>query len=108
MAIQSYAYTCDDGDVKRLRIDEETASAGGFSAQTGFNDRDSAKVSKSNREAGLRPRGVRLRREDGNAIRYRFLPCATSATVDSLLSSATVTIGSNTWEVTSAVGENAR
>lgn len=108
MAIQAYAYTCEDGDIKRVRLDDDTAAAGGFTATTGFNDRDSAKVSKTSREAGLRPRGVRLKRTDGNAIRYRFLPCATSATVDSLVTSGTVTIGSQAWTVTTAVGENTR
>ena len=106
MAFETYAYTREDAEIQRIRLESSTAAAGGFTAQTGYTIDGFVKVSKSNREFGLRPRGLRLSREDGNAKRYRFLPCATNTQQDSIKTAGTVTIGSVTWTVISPVGED--
>lgn len=100
-----YAYTGEDNEVYRLRLDEDTAAAGSFSSQTGFTTNVKAKVSKTNREHGIRPRGVRLSRVTEATV-GRFLPVASNSAAESLLSAGTVTIGSETWTVTSAVAED--
>lgn len=108
MAVKDvYAYVADDGDVKRIRLSNEFAEAGSFSATTGFTDPDFVKVSKTNREFGLRPRGVRVRRRGTNGLEYRFVPMATEAAQDAAVAAGTLTIGANTWTVTSAVDEDA-
>lgn len=106
MAFDTYRYTSDDGDQKPIRLEAETADAGSFPAGTGLDDRDFVKVSKGNREFGMRPRGVRLRRRASDGIRYKFLPIATTAAFDAILSAGTVTIGGTAWNVTSPVPED--
>lgn len=102
-----YTYTSNAGDTFRIRLDEDTATAGGFTAGAADATRPFVKVSKSNREFGIRPRGVRLSREDGNAIRYRFLPCATAAQQASVAAGGSVTIGGVSWtNVISVVPED--
>lgn len=105
MAFTDYAYTGEDGEVHRVRLEEETAAAGGFTATSGFTSNIRAKVSKSNGEFGLRPRGVRLSRE-ATATVGRFLPVANNTTQESLISAGTVTIGSETWNVIAPVAED--
>lgn len=106
MAFDTYAYTADDGDIKPIRLGNESAEAGSFSAATGLNDRDFVKVSKSNREFGMRPRGVRLRRRGTDGLQYRFQPMATQAAYEAAIAAGTVTVGANTWIVTSPVPED--
>lgn len=106
MAFQVYAYSRDDGEIQRIRLQPETAAAGDFTSAVGFTLGGFVKVSKTNREFGIRPRGVRLSRVDGNATRYRFLPVATASAQTALLDAGTVTIGSTSWTVTSTVGED--
>ncbi len=105
MSFTDYAYTAESGEVHRVRLEAETAAAGGFSATTGFTSSVRAKVSKNNGEFGLRPRGVRLSREAVATV-GRFLPVADSGTVDSLVTAGTVTIGGETWQVISPVAED--
>lgn len=105
MSFTNYAYTAEDGEVYRIRLEEDTATAGGFSATSGFTSSAYVKVSKGNREFGIRPRGVRLSRE-ATATVGRFLPCATNAQVESLVEQGTVTVGGETWTVTSAQAED--
>lgn len=106
MAISTYSYTSNSGDVWRVRLDDDTAAAGSFSGTTGIDaNTPRAKVSKNNGEAGLRPRGVRLSRV-AQATVSRFLPVATESAVDALVSAGTVTVGGESWTVTSAVAED--
>ena len=105
MSFQTYAYVAEDGETYKVRLDEDTATAGGFSATSGFTTNVRAKVSKNNGEAGLRPRGVRCSRAAESTV-SRFLPVATNAQVESLVEAGTVTIGGQTWTVTSAQAED--
>lgn len=98
-------YTDDAGVTHPIRVSDPTATAGIFTASGTATSNVIAKVSKSNREFGLRPRGVRLSRLVGTApdqaTRYKFLPVATLAayTGAAFAPNATITIGSNTWTV---------
>jgi hypothetical protein len=106
MAFTTYAYISDSEDSFRIKLTAETAAAGGFTDTTGLSSQSPyVKVSKGNREFGLRPRGVRLSREAIGTV-SRFLPVATNDQVESLVSQGTVTIGGETWTVTSAQPED--
>lgn len=107
-----FSYTDDEGEVHPIRLDDDTATAGGFTNTTATTSNIIAKVSKGNREFGLRPRGVRLSRTVGTApnqaTRSKFLPVATEAGYDAAAfnPNSEVTIGSNTWNVTTRVPED--
>lgn len=109
----SYVYTADDGDRKSIRLSADRATAGGF-AEGATDDDDSVKVSKTNREFGMRPRGVRGSRNIGSEeepnMRYTFLPVATEALFNGAAYSkgATFTTDGETYTITSKVAENAR
>lgn len=98
-------YTGDDGGTYRIRVSDDTAASGSFTATGTATSNIVAKVSKSNREFGIRPRGVRLSRLVGaapnQATRYKFLPVATEAAYDGAAfnPNAEVTVGANTWTV---------
>lgn len=105
MAFQTYAYTAEDGQVYKLKMKPDTATAGSFSATSGFTTNVYAKISKGDGEHGLRPRGVRLSRE-ATATVGKFLPVATNAAIEALVSAGTVTIDGETWNVVSSVAED--
>lgn len=102
----NYLYTSNSGENFRIRLDEDTATAGGFTNNSPDVSLPFAKVSKSKREFGISPRGVRLSREDGNAVRYKFLPCATSAQQSSVATGGTLTIDGVSWTPLSLVAED--
>jgi hypothetical protein len=81
-----YNYTADDGEIHPIRLSSTTATFGGFTADGAATSSIFAKVSKGNREFGLRPRGVRLVRNVGTPEvpnnRYKFLPVATETLYD--------------------------
>jgi hypothetical protein len=106
MAFKTFAYNANDGEIYKIRLTDVTAGAGGFTSQTGFTSEVYAKVSKSNREFGIRPRGVRVSRMDGNAKVYRFLPVATPAALEAILAAGNVNIGGEGWNVTTSVAED--
>jgi len=106
MAFDVYAYAGNDGEIYRIRLQAATAAAGDFTSQVGFTSSVFAKVSKTNREFGIRPRGVRLVSTAAGEKSYRFLPCATQAAVDGLVSAGTVSIGGTSYRVTAPVAED--
>jgi len=106
-------YESDAGTIHPLRLDSTRVSAAG-TAPTGAQDSDvSAKVSKSTREAGLKPRGVRLVRTIGTAPnqfkRYTFLPVLTQTALDGagFNVGATITIDGVAWTVARRLPEDA-
>lgn len=105
MSFNTYAYTAEDGQVYKLKLKPETASAGSFTATSGFTTGVYAKVSKGKSEHGLKPRGVNLSRE-ATATVSRFLPVVSNAVVEQLVSTGTVTVDGETWTVTSASPED--
>ena len=105
-------YEGNDASVHRILLTPEYAAAAG-SPPTGAVDNDiRPKVSKTNGEFGLRPRGVRLSRTIGTAPdtfkKYAFLPVLTIANFNSptFANGATVTIGSDTWTIVAKVAED--
>jgi len=107
-----YTYTAESGDTHPIRLNADSATAGSFAAGATATSDIIAKVSKSDREFGLRPRGVRLSRNIGTDeipnMRYRFLPVATESAYDAAAfnTNADVTVGSLTWQVVTRVPED--
>lgn len=107
-------YESDDGDIKPIRLAADTIAAAGAPPAGVVTDSDSAKVSKSNRQYGVRPRGVTLFRTLGTAPltfqRYKFLPVLTpTAWASSAFApSSTITVGATAWTVLARVPENAK
>lgn len=107
-----YIYTDDKAVTHPIRLDAATATAGSFTATGTATSDVQAKVSKSDREFGLRPRGVRLSRNLGSEtvpnLRYKFLPVATLEAYNGTTfdREATVTIGSVAWTVVSRSPED--
>lgn len=105
MAFSTFAYPAEDGQVYKLKMEADTAAAGGFASQSGFTTNVYAKISKGNAEHGLRPRGVRLSRV-ATATVSKFLPAVSNAIVEALVEAGNVTIGGEAWVVTSAQAED--
>jgi hypothetical protein len=106
MAFVRTKYEADSGTIHPLRLTTAYAAAAG-TVPTGAIDNNvpRAQVSKSNREFGLRPRGVRLARLVGTApnqfYKYAFLPLRSIAdfTSPDYAIGETVTINSVSWEI---------
>lgn len=71
-----------------------------------------AKISKSNREYGIRPRGVRIAREIGTApdtfVKYGFLPALTPEALSRPVFAigASISYAGFTWEIIAKVSED--
>lgn len=108
----NYKYEADDGDIKRIRLSSDTKAAAGAEPAGALTDPDFVKVSKTNREFGMRPRGVRLKINDGDEdepnYRYRFLPVLTKTVYDGtgFNPGQTVTIAGEAWEVVARLPED--
>ncbi len=108
----TYKYEADDGDIKPIRLAAATKAAAGAEPGGAVTDDDFVKVSKSNREFGMRPRGVRLKINDGTEeepnYRYRFLPVLSKAAYDGngFNVRGTVTIDGEAWEIVRKVPED--
>jgi len=105
-------YEADDGDIKPIRLSAATIAAAGTPPGGAVTDPDYVKVSKGNREFGMRPRGVRLSRNIGSAtvpnMRYKFLPVLTPAAFNgaAFAVGSEVTVGGNTWTVVAKMPED--
>lgn len=107
MAFETYTYTDNRGDTKPIRLTPQTAAAGSFAIASSLDDEDFVKVSKGNREFGMRPRGVRARlREAGGRVRYKFFPMPTQTAQEAALVARQITYDGGTWTVTSPVAED--
>lgn len=107
MAFETYTYTDNGGDTKPIRLTPATAAAGSFVLATSLDDEDFVKVSKGNREFGMRPRGVRARlREAGGRVRYKFFPMPTATAQQAALTARTITYDGESWTVTTPVAED--
>ena len=98
-------YQADGGDIHPIRLSQASLDAAGAPPGGAVDNQIIAKVSKGNREFGLRPRGVNLTREVGSApniiIRRKFLPVLTETAYDSATFAvgAVVAVGGTDWEV---------
>lgn len=100
-------YESDSGDIHFIALSPDFATAAGTPPTGAINNDIKAKVSKSNREYGIRPRGVRLSRTIGTAPdtfkKYTFLPVLTPTAFGGagFQLGATVTIGTTDYVVVS-------
>jgi hypothetical protein len=105
-------YTANDGETHAIRLDAARATAGGFTAGGTATSDIKAKVSKSNREHGLRPRMVSLRKNDGTDeepnYSYSRLPVATEAAFNGagFARNATISIDGDSWTVVGKIQED--
>lgn len=105
-------YEADLGSIHSISLTPDYAAAAGTPPTGDVNNDIKPKVSKTNREFGLRPRGVSLSRTLGTAPdtfkKYAFLPVLTSTDFNgtSYAPGATVTIGGTAWTVVTRVPED--
>lgn len=112
MAFTVTKYEADNEEIHPIRLNSARVAAAG-TPPTGAQTSDAyVKISKSNRQFGIRPRGLRLTRTVGTAPdtfkKYTFLPILTQAAFAANTSSvgATVTIGTVSWTVAAKLGED--
>lgn len=105
-------YESENGTIHGLTLGSERLAAAGTVPTGTVSSPIKAQISKSNREYGLRPRGVRLARTVGTAPdtfkKYTFLPIllATEFSSATFAIGATVTIDGTDWTVVAKVPED--
>lgn len=105
-------YESDDAEVYAISLSPDFAAKAGAAPSGGVTSPIKVKVSKGNREYGLRPRGVTLSRTLGVApdtfTKTTFLPVLTQAAFASAAFAldAKITIGTTEWTVVSKRGED--
>lgn len=105
-------YEDKDGTVYALQLTAEFAIAAGTEPTGGVSSDIKPKISKSNREYGIRPRGVRLVRTVGTAPdtfkKYAFLPVLTQVEwlSGAYAPGAGINIGTTAYTVVSRVDED--
>lgn len=86
MAFTTTKYESDQGTIHPIRLDSERVAAAGAAPAAAQDSDIKVKISKGNREFGIRPRGVRLVRTVGTAPdtfkKYTFLPVLTPTAYD--------------------------
>lgn len=105
-------YEDDKGVIHPIRLSADSAAQAGAEPAGAVTSNIPAKVSKGNREFGLRPRGVRLYRSVGTAPnlfnKYKFLPLRSQADAADAeyAQEATIAIGGISWKVAAFVAED--
>lgn len=105
-------YEADEGDIYAILLSPDYAAKAGTAPTGTVTSPIKAKVSKSTREYGIRPRGVTLARTIGTApdtfVKNTFLPVLTPSAFASATYAldAKITIGSTEWTVVSKRGED--
>ena len=105
-------YLADSGTIHRLVISASRLAVAGTPPAGDIDSRIPAKTSKSNREYGIRPRGVRLMRPVNptatDKVFRAFLPVLTETAWEAagFNEEATITIGGVQWKVTARVPED--
>lgn len=105
-------YEANDGSIHSLLLDNARATVAGTPPTGPIDSKIKAQMSKTNKEFGLRPRGVRLARvigtEPNTFKKYTFLPVLTptQASASEFQLGAIITIDSVGWEVVGIVNED--
>jgi len=105
-------YEAESGDVHSMRLSAAKIALGGAEPTGAVDDNVVAKVSKSNREFGLRPRYVIIARVAGTApdtfTKYANIPVLTQAAWNSAAFAIGVEISyaGFTWEITARCPED--
>lgn len=98
-------YQSNADDIHVISLTPDYAAQAGTPPGGAITSDIKVKVTKTNREHGIRPRGVRLYRFIGTppdqAIRYGFLPVLTETAWEgaTYAPEAEITIGSTAWKV---------
>lgn len=103
MRFQTVGYQSDSGEIYKMRIDENSVSAAGGSAGAPTSSMF-VKITKSDREFGLRPRFVTLSETftttGGRSFKeYRRLPMTTLAAWNAVAEDSTLTVGGKQYDV---------
>jgi len=106
--VRSY-YETESGDIMRIRLHEDTVQFAGAApaAPANASKLPYVKITKTNREHGVRPRGAVYANEEETdsgrkAIAYRFIPLLTPAAS----APNTVTIDGDVYNLVSEKGED--
>lgn len=112
MSYQKYRYSSDTGLTHPIRLSSAVAAAQPTAPTAGgpYDSLISAKVGRTNREIGLKPRQILLTRTAGAAPNvktyYDRMPVCTAADLATLKAAGTVTINGVVWTVSGAAGES--
>ena len=112
MAFTNTRYEADNGDIHPIRIDSTRVAAAGAAPTGAITSSVKVKISKTGREYGIRPRGLRLTRTLGTAPdtfkRSTFLPILSEAVFNAQATGddQTKEIGGVTWTVAGKVPED--
>jgi len=98
-------YVANDGEKHPIRLG---SAAGTFNGPVDGTPTSNikAKVSKTNREIGLRPRLVVLSREEEGRVLYRRVPCLTPSKFNSVAIGGTVTYSGKSWTCIGKIAED--
>jgi len=112
MAYTITKYQSDEETIHPIRIQSDRVAEAGAAPTGETNSNIKAKISKSAREFGLRPRGVRLVRTVGTAPdtfkKYTFLPVLTETAFNTaaFAPGETITLGTVNWTISARVVED--
>ncbi len=112
VALTTVKYEADDSTIYSLKLTPDFAAAAGTEPTGGVNSDVKPKITKTNREHGIRPRAVRLVRTVGTAPdtfkKYAFLPVLTAVEWGSGAYSpgAAINIGTTAYTVSSRIAED--
>lgn len=99
----NFKYQSGAGTVHKIRLSAARGAVAGAEPAGAVDSDILVKVSKSNREFGIRPRGLRLSRTitEGadTASLYAFLPVLTETAYNAFALNATVTYGGDDWTI---------
>lgn len=106
-------YQSNSGQQYKLRLQTARAAEAGTPPAPGVAGRGSVRVGKSNREFGIRPRGVLMSRTIGTgndaSKKYSFLPVLTQSEWEDtdFATGVTKTINSVVWTIVKSIEESA-
>jgi hypothetical protein len=112
MAYTRTKYESDEATIHAIRLSPEKAALAGTAPVAAVNSPIKTKISKSNREYGIRPRGVIIAREFGTAPdtfqKYAFIPKLTEADFGATAAqlNETVTYDGASWTIVSRIAED--
>lgn len=106
-------YEANNGDIYAIKLSFIDAAAAGSPPTGAVTQPHRVKVSKTNREVGIRPRGVRLVRQiaagaNDFLYKYKFLPVLTAAQwgTGGFAIDQTITLDTVEWTVKALVPED--
>lgn len=105
-------YESNDGSIHAIRLSADKAAAAGAAPAGDVDSSIKVKVSKTNREFGIRPRGVLLARTVGAGddafTKYTFLPVLTQTAFNGtgFALNTEITVGGTQWTVATKQNED--